>query len=239
MTLAYSRTRREQGHAATIAAFVLCSVSCGGTGTPPQSGGTSPRSDHAGRTVADAGKREQGPSDEAVTNAVVEARLRELMSELPPKTVAYRIALGDVAYPANSDESRRLGGFTLLFVSAVTHDAAELPPHVFFRSSRGDFALPLLLSRIGELGPPELRTVFGPHRFDGLYAIPLQATQVDGKLLANFKNGRRDFHLLTFPGSGLPEGVEPIPPGEPDMNAVRALAEREFPIVEERALVPK
>jgi hypothetical protein len=67
--------------------------------------------------------------------------------------------------------------------------------------------------------------------------IPLQATQLEGKVLANFKNGRRDFQLLTFPGSPLPPGVEPLRPGEPDMNALRSFADREFPIVQERDLV--
>jgi len=240
MTVAtYSWTRRWKGYSAAAAAFVLGSVSCASTGTPPQSGGPPSTSGHASQMDADASKREQRRSDEAVTNAAVEARLQQMIAELPPKATAQRIALADIAYPANADEGGRLAGFTLFVVSAVTHDVAELPPHVFFRSARGDFEPPLLFSRIGSLDPPELRATFGPHRFDGLYAIPLQATQIEGKLLANFKNVRRDFQLGTFPAASLPPGVEPLSPGEPDMNAIRAFIEREFPIVEERDLVPK
>ena len=61
----------------------------------------------------------------------------------------------------------------------------------------------------------------------------MQATQTSGAVLASFNNVSRDFRLLEFPTSSLPPGVETIAPGEPDMEALRSFAEREFPIVVE------
>lgn len=231
---------RKRAH--WIAAFVAVAfpqVGCAGTEPPPPNSAKSPGATHQSQSAADASKRSQGPSDEAVTNASIEARLRETFAELPQGSSVQRIALADVAYPANPDENQKLAGFTLMVVTAVTHDAAELPPRTFFRHSKGDFELPLLLSRIGTLDPPDLRETFGAHRFDGLYVVPLQATQTDGMVLANFKNGRRDFQLLKFPTRVLPAGMEALNPGTPDMGALRSFAEREFPIVEERDLLPQ
>jgi hypothetical protein len=222
---------------AVVSGVLLGSAGCAGAGSGPSSPSGAPTgSDHAPQATGDIGAREQGSSEEALTNAKVEDRLRKFMLGLPPHSSVQRIALADVAYPANSEENRKLGGFTLILVTAVTHEPTELPPHVHFRHSSGDLALPLLLSRIGAVDPPDLRKVFGSLRFDGLYAIPIQATQTEGAVLANFQNVSRDFRLLDFPKGNLPEGVEAIPPSEPDMTAVRSFAEREFPIVEERDL---
>jgi hypothetical protein len=181
-------------------------------------------------------RSEHGSSD-PTTNAKIEARLRESLRSFPPNSQVQRIALADVTYPADGEENRKLGGFTLLLVTALSHDAGELPPaRVFFHHENGDFEIPPLFSRVGGVEPPDLKQAYGEHRFDGLYAVPIQMTQASGKLLANFRGGGRDFHLLTFPGSPLPPGVDAIDPGEPDPEALHALAEREFPVIRERGL---
>ena len=234
-------TRRGRLCVGAILVLPFLAAGCAGAGAESPNAAapaTTPNaSRHTSRGVLDASQRDQKSSDEAVTNAHVEARLRQAMLELPPRSAVQRIALADIAYPANADENQKLGGFTLLIVTAVTHEAAELPPRVRFRHSGGELMLPVLMSRLGTLDAPDFRGVFGAHRFDGLYAIPIQATQTDGAVLVNFEAVAREFRPLEFP-SDLPAGIEPISPTEPDMATLRSFAEREFPIVEERALVP-
>jgi hypothetical protein len=236
--------------AAPWLALFLGPLACGGTPSPPNdatsreapadppAASAKPQpSEHAHRSVTDIAKRSESSSDDRVTNAEIESRLRETMADLPPNSSAQRIALGDIAYPANQEEAQKLAGFTLLVVVAITHDPTELPPSVFHRGARGDFELPLLASRVGGVEPPDLRAVFGTHRFDGLFGIPMQATQMEGAVMANFQMKSRDFKLLTFP-SALPPGVEAMAPGRPDLSAIQALVKREFPMVDERSLGP-
>jgi hypothetical protein len=229
-------SRRTIRALAVLGVLALSGLGCTGSGAAGKPPAKDAKSEHSGQADIDAHANDQGSGEGPLTNARVEARLRKTVGELPPRSGVQRIALADIAYPANAEENRKLAGFTLFVVTAVTHDASELPPRVVFRHSRGELAVPALFSHTGSLDPADLRAVFGAYRYDALYVIPLQATQVDGVVLAKFQNGTRDFQLLAFPANDLPAGVEPADPGEPDMDAVRVFAEREFPIVEERKM---
>src|SRR5262245_32014352 len=171
-----------------VGVVAIALLGCGGARPSSPSGATPEGSEHRGQSDKDMHRQGRGSSNEAVTNAKMEGELRKTMAELGPGYGVQRIALADIAYPQNADENQKLGGFALLVVTAVTHEPTELPPRVRFRHSGGDLPLPHLLSRIGGLDPSDLREVFGPHRFDGLYVIPIQATQTQGTLLANFQN---------------------------------------------------
>jgi hypothetical protein len=178
-----------------------------------------------------------GMSSDVLTNARVEDNLRSIMVEIPQGEKAHRISFAEIAYPANADENRAMAGFTLLFVTALAHDPNELPlERVFFRDQKGDFDIPPIAERVGRVEPADLRTAFGATRSDGLYAIPLQMTRMTGQLMADFRQGKKDFELMFFPSTELPEGVEPIPPGTPNGAALDAFARREFPVILERGL---
>jgi hypothetical protein len=210
----------------------MLSLGCGSRqGTAPP-----PRVEHGGSARAD-DIHATGASSGALTNARVEDNLRSIMVEIPQGERAYRISFADVAYPANADENRAMAGFALLFVTALAHDPNELPlERVFFRDHKGDFDIPAIAERVGGVEPTDLRSAFGATRSDSLYAIPLQMTRMTGQLMADFRQGKKDFELMLFPGSDLPAGVEPIPPGTPNGAALDAFARREFPVILERGL---
>ena len=223
----------SHGLGAALACVIsMLTLACGSA----QGKAPPPRAEQTGSARAD-DIHAAGVSSDELTNARVEENLRSIMVEIPQGEKAYRMSFADVAYPENADENRAMAGFTLLFVAALARDPNELPlERVFFRDQKGDFDIPPIAERVGGVEPVDLRTAFGATRSDSLYAIPLQMTRMTGQLMADFRQGKKDFELLLFPGSDLPEGVEPIPPGTPNGAALDAFARREFPVIIERGL---
>ncbi len=213
-------------------------VACGG-GAPSKSAADSagPRSSHHQDRAADAHAASTERTDEPMSNAVVEARLRKTLAELPKNARVERIALADIAYPESAEENHALGGFAFMIVTALAQDPADLPlRRVHFHSTRGELDLPVLFERVGTVEPEDLRRAFGATRTDGLYAIPLGAAFLEGSVIANFKAAQGDFEILAFHGGSPPTNVEPIEPSEPDADALDAFVNREFPVAREREL---
>src|SRR5262245_15970254 len=180
---------------------VLCgvfalAVACGSK----QGNAPPPSTEHTAPARAGASSAASGASTDALTNARVEENLRSILVEIPQGEKAPRIAFADVAYPANADENRARAGFTLLFVTALAHNPSELPlERVFFRDQKGDFDIPPIAERVGGVEPADLRAGFGATRSDSVYAIPLQMTRMTGAVMADFRQGKKDFELKLFP----------------------------------------
>ena len=86
------------------------------------------------------------------------------------------------------------------------------------------------------LGDARLAELFGPFRHDAVYLIPVWATQTTSKVTVFVGGGTYPLAVLAFP---LPQGEETLPAGlvvksdvhPPNPDALRALVEREFPLV--------
>ena len=171
------------------------------------------------------------------TDAVILARLEETAREVPAHARAARIALADVAYPVAQDELDALGGYAVILVTAVSHDSRELPiDRVEVRSGARVSKLIEVGSRKSLLADARLAEVFGQFRHDAIYLIPVWATQTNSNVTVFVGGGVYPLAVLAFP---LPSGEETLPPGlvfkgdvrAPKPDALRAMVEREFPLV--------
>jgi hypothetical protein len=171
------------------------------------------------------------------TDAVILQRLEDAARSIPPHATAPRIAMADVAYPASKDESDHLGGYAVLFVTAVAQAMADLPVDRVEISREGNRAK---LIKVGEhksmLTVARLAEVFGSFRQDVVYLIPIAATQTSTLVTVFLGGGVYPLNVLRFP---LPDDQGAPPPGvswdgetrRPDPDALRAIVEREFPVV--------
>lgn len=211
---------------------------CGGS--PAQPAEINPRGDAPrAASAAQSESRAAPTADTATTNAVVLAKFRKAIGKMTTDDVAKRVVVVDVAYPASKPEFEAMGGWTLVLLSVLTHDAAELPlKRVSLR--RGDQSVELESARThSSVLPPsegELVKAIGSNRYDGLYLLPVASTLEPNDLVVDFATARSDLRVWTFPSSTsgrvLPEGVDrAMPPRAPEPGAVDAMAQREFPVM--------
>ncbi len=162
------------------------------------------------------------------------AKLKE--AGIPAGTQVFpRIALTDVAYPANGEEYAALAGCAVLLVTALAWEKNELPlKRVYVRSGSKRVALQgltVLLSR-----QPAQRAsagIFGPHRMDALYLLPVKLIATKAQLMADFARNREGFGLVTFDGTlrdDLAWMRNARSRGEtPSKEALARMLDREFP----------
>ena len=176
-------------------------------------------------------------SPEPTTDAVILGRLERTAGEIPPQMQVPRIALADLAYPASQEELRALGGFALLLVTVVCHDAEELPvDRVEAHVGTAVAALPVVTSRRSELGDARLAGIFGRARYDAAYLLPVFTTRQNAKIVVYVGSGRFPLAVLQFPpppdADELPADLEfNWDPYEPKIDALRALLDRELPVL--------
>ena len=217
-----------------FAALLLTGCATGaGAPKPAAAGPATARSDGPGRAYQV--NTDQRSGRQPTTDAVVLARLEETAREIPAHARAARIALADVAYPATQDELDALGGYAVLLVTAVSHEPRELPiDRVEVRSGARVAKLIEVGSRKSLLADARLAEVFGQFRHDAIYLIPVSATQVSSNVTVFVGGGVYPLAVLAFPS-----GEETLPPGlvfqgdvrAPKPDALRAMVEREFPLV--------
>ena len=204
---------------------------------PPVAGPATARSGGPGRayqvnTDARTGRQ-------PTTDAVILARLEETAREIPAHARAARIALADVAYPAAQDELDALGGYAVILVTAVSHDSRELPNDRVEVRSGGTRVAKLIEvgSRKSLLADARLAEVFGQFRQDAIYLIPVSATQTISNVTVFVGGGVYPLAVLAFP---VPVGRGDAAAGArlqgrcgraPKPDALRAMVEREFPLV--------
>ncbi len=221
---------------ALFAALLLTGCATGSAAPkPPAAGPATARSGGPGRAYQV--NTDVRGGRQPTTDAVVLARLEETAREIPAHAQAARIALADVAYPATQDELDALGGYAVILVTAVSHESRELPiDRVEVRSGAGVAKLIEVGSRKSLLADARLAEVFGQFRHDAIYLIPVSATQMSSKVTVFVGGGVYPLAVLTFP---VPLGEETLPPGlvfkgdvrAPKPDALRAMVEREFPLV--------
>jgi hypothetical protein len=176
-------------------------------------------------------------SHQPTTDAIVVSRLEKTLAEIPPNASVPRIALGDVAYPRSQQELEALGGFALLLVTVVCHDGAELPvDRVEARVGEQATNLPLVNSRAIRVNVGRVAQVFGEHRFDGVYLVPVSTTRVNARVVVHLRGGSRSLEPLRFPPApdrdNIPQGLRfDLDLRKPQMDALLRLFSDEFPLV--------
>jgi hypothetical protein len=176
----------------------------------------------------------RGPTThDPVTAQDIERRLETRAAEIQkvaPQGAA-RMVLFDVAWPATPDEARALGFNAVVFLSALSKQADELPLAKVYASI---LKKPVELRRISG----QRRTVsadsivarmFGPHRDDAFYVLPA-ASWHDGLIGADFAKNRKDFSINKTPldpPDFIRNGHEAS--GVPVKEALNALIQREYP----------
>lgn len=156
-----------------------------------------------------------------------------------------RVALYDIAFPADADEYRLLDGYAVMLVAALSQSARELPPkRVFIRSLDSTLELNLI-SSVASSNPPGSLTakVFGAHRWEGLYLCPVYARFADAELLLDFASNRDGFIIARFQANDT-QAIPLFPNVRPQQQrppnaALEKLVAREFPGFIERGLPAK
>jgi hypothetical protein len=181
-----------------------------------------------------------GSHQGSTTHDIILTTLRESLSDMPADTTAQRQVIVDLAYPASAEEFNAMGGWTLLLLSATSHDSAELPlKRAYVRVGEKLVDLQQVSGSKCSTLPPEedaLIRAFGPHRCDALYYLPVVFTLMPIELLVDFATVRSEFIVTRFPMSSshgsLPSGIDlEAPIGVPSPDAAEAFAKREFPLV--------
>jgi hypothetical protein len=164
----------------------------------------------------------------------LDSRLVEAAREYEPYAPVPRIALFDMSLPADQQEYEALSGFAVIVITALSQEAAELPPkRVFVRVEGKEIDLTQLASRLGtDPDPPLVARVLGTSRFDGLYLYPMAYRARSAQLLLDFALNRSDFVIVTFPLVPETDGFPISEPTaeQPDPEALARFIAREVPI---------
>jgi hypothetical protein len=176
-------------------------------------------------------------SHQPTTDAVILSRLEKVLADVPTNASVPRIALADVAYPRSQQELQALGGFALMLVTVVCHDSDELPvERVEARVGEQVVNLPLVNSRTIRVNSGRVARVFGGHRFDGVYLVPVFTTRLNARVVVHLRGGSASLEPLRFPPppdqDNLPEGLRfDWDPRKPQIDALVRLLGDEFPVV--------
>lgn len=139
----------------------------------------------------------------------------------------------DVAWPHTPAEPKALGGWTIVLVSAVTADPAELPlAKVYLHLDGSDVVLRPLATRQVRLDPTSrLAMRVGTFREDAFFLAPVAGLLKNGEMRVDFAAHRTGFVLGILPLASVPDFViagAASPMGEPQPDAVATMLRREY-----------
>ena len=146
-----------------------------------------------------------------------------------------RVGFIDIAYPADAQEYRKLGGYGVLLVVAFSQDRTELPPKRLYAMVRGrEVDLDLVTSASSTQDPDTAAgIVFGAHGWEWLYSFPVYLSKKAQELRMDFAAHRDGFTLSKFSGDEgddldfLP--VRKPKASGPSGSALTDFVKREFP----------
>jgi hypothetical protein len=175
------------------------------------------------------------PAEHRVTPDDIDKRIEERAAEIQkiaPKGAA-RYVVYDIAWPATAEEYRALGRHAILFLSAVSQNADELPlKQVYTRQGGKSLPLKQLSSKRRDVPSGSLtHTMFGPYREDSFYLLPVGALMQEWKLLADFAKNRNEFSI-SLSQLNPPRFIQTDRTrnaGKVDPAALKVILEREFP----------
>ena len=168
---------------------------------------------------------------------MIRGRLEDVVREIPPNAQVPRIAMADVAIPSSQAELDSVGGYAAVLVTVICQDAHELPiDRVELRTGGQVVKLTQLGTHKSLLDDARLARLFGRFRDDAIFLIPVAATQATSNVTVFVGQGAHPLSVLDFPlpadGGGLPAGLAYVGDNRPpNPEALRAMIEREFPLV--------
>lgn len=166
----------------------------------------------------------------AVTPDIMTARIEAAAQDLRrqhPDAVADRYAEVDWAWPANEDT----GGYAVMLIVAVSKNEAELPlRRVYIRSADGRETdlLRVFSVRTPIAADSVTSSMFGAFREDRFYWAPIDLLLSDGAVMLDFAINRTGFRVKALPAQAPPDW-ETTPRGEPDVDALNVMLDREYP----------
>lgn len=175
-----------------------------------------------------------GWSKTAVSNTVLDGRIRDAATQYRSYAPIPRTAFFDIAYPKDSSEALALSGYAVMVVTALVQDSTELPlTELYLRTASGDRIVDPYSSIASMAADTTIRGTFGRYRLDALYLIPLSSRLTAGELLADFAMHRKGFRLGQFDGQ-VPEQFQHLGTIRPPMHlpsdaAVEVIVRREYP----------
>lgn len=176
-------------------------------------------------------------SDHPTAPQSMNDRLEQAANQYELEAPIPRVFFYDIAYPAGDTELAEMKGYAVMVVTAVSQDAAELPPTRLYVVVHGK---KVTLRRIagGTSTLPDdshAAEVFGKHRWDALYLFPVYALHDGNYAAVDFAANRTGFVFARFDSTtlhdlGYAKRLTRAPRVKsPPEAAVRKLVKREFP----------
>jgi hypothetical protein len=167
----------------------------------------------------------------------MDKRIAAQAAQLQEKTSqADRAAFVDFTWPADAAEYRSLAKHVLVLVTAVSRDDKELPvKRVYIEAGGKEIELRRLGGDRADLAADSpAAKVLGAHREDSFWLAPAGAMARKGHLRLDFAINREGFGVYELPGDPpdfVARDPRPLPArsSKPDLKAVRAMLEREYP----------
>jgi TPR repeat protein len=179
----------------------------------------------------------RAPDDHVATGAVTPERVAAEM-ELAAKRqqdsgksfslqtwLNFRTSASDPGFAA------ALGNHAVMLITVLAQRPEELPlRQVYIRAGGRDIAVTKLSSwRSQADNTPAASRLFGRHREDGLYLIPISMMLRDGQILFDLSANRAALPLLQLPSKALQGRSDPGAPVATDAKGVKTFIARNFP----------
>lgn len=147
-----------------------------------------------------------------VTNAAIDGRLTGAAEQYADVPNIPRIAMFDVAYPADANELKRLHGHALVVLTAVARDSTELPlGRIYIRNGSATTRLEPAVRLMSRVHDQRIGRVFGTFREDVIVLMPLQARRAGAELTVDFAAHRKvsasPYSTMTCPLWSRPFGA--------------------------------
>lgn len=176
-------------------------------------------------------------SDHPTVPDSINRRLEQAANRYELEAPVPRLVLYDIAYPGDDAELAAMDGYAVMLVTAVAQDAAELPPARIYVVIHGkEVALRRITGSAATLPADDhAAEVFGRHRWDGLYLLPVYAVQDGNSAAIDFAVNRKGFVFAEFTtparqALGYTHPVTRAPRAKaPPEAALDKLIGREFP----------
>lgn len=141
------------------------------------------------------------PTSQQFLNDHIEATAVEYRDHPIPRTAFY-----DFSIPPNLQEYKKLDGYGLLLIVAISKEVDELPLKRVYVSLKGE---DIILNKIKIVwvnkNDPDSQSVktFGPYRAETLFLFPIYLAKEEAVLKVDFAKNRNEFVLMTFPNTTL------------------------------------
>lgn len=157
-----------------------------------------------------------------VDNDEMNERIAEAAERYKEYAPVERTAFFDIGYPHNADEYKRMNGYAILLVSAVSQKEEELPLKRVYVTSDGETYELKLLKEFRIMEPDagsRTAMTFGQYRVDALYLFPVFLRSKEGMLMVDFAAGRIEMPIAEFDGS-TPPNLARLPKTEPETGKI-------------------